>query len=168
MKKSLSFITGAMLLLVLCLHVKAQSTSITWVNGPSPHPGQQYCVPVTQENGQAVASGNYYCPEQPTSFDNTDCQWYAMPQTCIGSLYLPDMTLEGITITLGTPQALSYNSNGSIHTWQRTDTLSVSGWAGTTTQQYTNVPQRYCNFYGCRTVLIAQATSGKGTLEQTQ
>lgn len=165
MKKALSLITGAMLLLVLCLHVKAQSTTITWVNGPSPKPGFQYCVPITQENGQPVSSTSYYCPEQPADYLSYDCVPNSMPQTCYGSLYLPGLTLEDITITWGNPDMLTYNTDGSIHTFKRTDTLAAGTWMGTTTQTYQNVKQTYCNGpRGCRTVLVAQAISGSGTL----
>jgi len=54
------------------------------------------CLAVQTENSQTIATGYYYCSQQPTSFSSPYCY---DPQNgiCYGSLYLPDLTLEDMT-----------------------------------------------------------------------
>ena len=156
----------------------AQSqTTITWANAGAPSPGYPYCLNVTSEDGATVTGSYYYCPEQPTSFDSPDCPPFAYPQICYGSLYLSNdgtgqpLTLEGLTITVGTAVVTSRNTDGTVHTFTRTDTISADSegttpptWTGSTTQNYLNVPVRRCNQFGCHTVLVARNVGGSGKI----
>ena len=100
------------------------------------------CLAVQTENSQTIATGYYYCSQQPTSFSSPYCY---DPQNgiCYGSLYLPDLTLEDMTTTWGAPVNVVKDSNGRVTSYSRTDLLVENQggngpvtWSGSITQSF--------------------------------
>ena len=141
MKKAAAIALAVFVVIVLPLRgQQPEPKSITWTNAGSKLP---YCLTVLTVNNQPPTGTYAYCPNQSTEF--------ALPDGD-ASLYLPDsdygefgLILEGIEVTLGNNIPLTYNPDGSVKTFQRTDTFSQAGWTGTTTQTYANE-----TYYGAR------------------
>ena len=160
MKKTLGAVAIAVIGLVV-LPLRGQqpnSKLITWTNAGSKLP---YCLTVLTVNNQPPDGIYAYCPNQSTEFEFPDGD---------ASLYLPDsgpgefgLILEGIELTIGTNVPLTYNSDGSVKTFQRTDTFSQGGWTGTTTQTYANQ-----TIYGGRNRKLNKVVclGGSGTLTE--
>src|SRR6266571_5452779 len=105
-----------MLLIGPIPQVRAQSQTVTWT-GAAGMAGN--CLLVAAENGQAISTGYfYYCQQQPTSYSSPYC-YDPTNGICYGSLYLPDLTLEGITTTYGTPFNVTKDSKGRVTSYSR-------------------------------------------------
>ena len=126
--------------------VQGQSgTTISWTN--SGNPGQT-CLALITVDGQP-SSGYFFCPNQVDGFTSPD-------YINVGSLYLPGVTLEDMPIVWGSPIPTSYNTDGTVSTFDETGTFGEFGWTGTTTQHY-----KYVKYYGARNhVLIKIVTLG--------
>ena len=150
--KKLAALVIAAICIVTPLHAQLPALrSLTWVNA-----GGNYCMPVMTEDGQPVAGGSYYCPFQSTSF--------VLPDG-LASLYLPDLILEGITVTPPTDISTSFNPDGSVRTFSRTVTLTtLDGWRGTSTQNFIVTTYSRCIRYGCHTYSVSTNIGGSGTI----
>jgi hypothetical protein len=159
MKKAAVIALAVIGLIVLPLRgQQPEPTSITWTNAGSKLP---YCLTVLTVNNQPPTGIYAYCPNQSTEFALADGD---------ASLYLPDsdhgefgLILEGIELTLGNNIPLTYNPDGSVKTFQRTDTFSQAGWTGTTTQNYANQ-----TIYGARNRKLNKIVylGGSGTITE--
>src|SRR5438132_14267648 len=88
------------------------------------------CLAVQTENSQTIATGYYYCSQQPTSFSSPYCY---DPQNgiCYGSLYLPDLTFEDMTTTWGAPVNVGKTTTGLAPlTWRETFRFGTNGGTG--------------------------------------
>ena len=152
------------------------NASTSWVNGGSPGP---YCLDVFSQDSTTFPltgghSGWYYCPNQSTGFASPD--GYA-------SLYLAtdplnpgsSLTEEAISVVRGSIQPTSYNPDGTIATFTRTDSLTCDGggslqpiWTGTTTQSYVRKTYRCCSRYVCNVCTTDSTAGGRGTLTANQ
>lgn len=132
--------------------VKA-ATSTTWTNG-----GGSYCLPILTVNG-APSTGNFYCPDQSSSFVLPDGG---------ASLYLGNIILEvnRADIVRGNPVVTSYNANGSIAAYSETDTFSAYGYSVETTQNFTRTYAVRCARYGCHKYSYDTNVGGNGTVTQ--
>jgi hypothetical protein len=152
MKKLAALLFGATCI-VTPLHAQQPvPRTLTWTNA-----GGTYCASILTEDGQPVPGGSYYCPSQSTSF--------VSPPDGLASLYLPDLILEGITVTLSTDVTTSFNPDGSVRTFSRTLTLLTSdGWSGTATQNFIVTTYQRCIKYGCHTYTVSTNVGGSGTI----
>jgi hypothetical protein len=142
----------AVVLALDCIPAYAQTDTITWTNT-----GGSYCLNVLTEDNQQVASGSYYCPYQSTSFAQPDGG---------ASLYLQDLILEGISVVRGNNVPTSYNTDGSLATFSRTDTITANGWTGQATQNYAVSTHRRCIKYGCHTYTVNTDVGGSGMIHR--
>lgn len=134
MKKKLMLAVVFASLLIFAVKVRSQETnSISWTNGGS---ASGSCLVILTVDNRPVTGTYAYCPNQSTEFAYPDGK---------ASLYLPDfdtgefgLILEGITVFKGNIIPLTFNPDGSILTFQRTDTFAEKGWTGQVTQKYAN------------------------------
>jgi hypothetical protein len=154
---------------------QAANATTSWVNS-----GGSYCLSVLSQDGttfpknSAGQTGWYYCPYQSTSFSSPD--GYA-------SLYLAhdplnpgfSLTQEGISVVRGPIVPTSYNPDGTIATFTRTDSLTcdnggsqVPTWTGTTTQNFQRKAYRCCTRFSCHICTTDVVTGGAGTLTANQ
>jgi hypothetical protein len=138
---------------------QAEPNAISWTNT-----GGSFCLAVVTVDGQPAPSGYFYCPYQSTSFNLPDGK---------ASLYLPDsdpgefgVILEDITLTTGSNVPTSYNKDGSLATYSRTDTFSEHGWTGTTTQNYAITTSIRCTRVGCHKYSQLAIIGGSGTITE--
>src|SRR5260370_41189063 len=152
------------------------NASTSWVNGGSPGP---YGLDVFSQDSTTFPltgghSGWYYCPNQSSGFASPD--GYA-------SLYLANdplnpgssLTEEAISVVRGPIQPTSYNPDGTIATFTRTDSLTCDGggslqpiWTGTTTQSYVRKTNRCCSRYVYTVCKTDSTTGGKEKLIPNQ
>lgn len=137
---------------------KPEPSSISWTNSGS---ASGNCLAVLTVNNSPVLGTYAYCPNQSTEFSYPDGK---------ASLYLPDsdpgeygVILEGLVLVKGNNIPLSYNQDGSISTFQRTDTFSHGEWTGVTTQKYGNQ-----TYYGARNRKLVRIVylGGSGTITE--
>ena len=131
------------------------SNTITWTNA-----GGGYCLTIQTVNGQPVPSGQIYCPDQSTSFNSPDGG---------ASVYIGDDLLEAQPhqVVRGNLVPTSYYpSDGSIHTYTRTDSFSVYGDSVTTTQSYIRTYATRCSRVGCRKYYYDTIVGGSGTITE--
>lgn len=128
------------------------ATAFEWTNAGNPG---QSCLSITSLNGQP-SSGYFFCPNQVDEFTAPD-------YINVGSLYLPNATLEDMQITWGNPIPTSYNTNGTVNTFDRTGTFGDYGWTGSTTQHY-----QYVTYYGARNHKLTKIVTlgGSGSITQ--
>src|SRR6266436_1609337 len=169
MRRRLSPVLASLMLLIGPIpQVKAQSQTVTWTDAAAMAGN---CLLVATENGQAMSTGYfYYCPQQPTSYSSPYC-YDPTNGTCYGSLYLPDLTLEGITTTYGTPFNVTKDTKGRVTSYSRIDQLvenqegnGPTTWSGSITQSFSVSYGAYsfkCRCYPATTSVIA---GGGGTL----
>jgi hypothetical protein len=138
---------------------QTEPNTISWTNG-----GGSFCLTVLTVDGQPAPGGYVYCPYQSTSFNLPDGK---------ASLYLPDsdpgefgVILEDIILTTGNIVPTSYNKDGSLATYSRTDTFSEYGWTGTTTQNYAISTSIRCTRVGCHKYSQVAITGGAGTITE--
>jgi hypothetical protein len=125
MKQLITALALAVILLLSSGAAHAQGTQVTWVNAGNPG---QTCLAIT-EIDNVLSSGYYFCPNQVDEFTSPD---YVLK----GSLYLPNITLEDMSITWGNAIPTSHNANGTVNTFDKTGTMGEFGWTCTTTQHY--------------------------------
>jgi hypothetical protein len=138
---------------------QAEPNSISWTNA-----GGSFCLAVLTVDGQPAPGGYFYCPYQSTSFSLPDGK---------ASLYLPDsdpgefgVILEDIILTTGNIIPTSYNKDGSVATYSRTDTFGEHGWTGTTTQNFAISTSIRCTRVGCRKYSVVTSIGGSGTITE--
>lgn len=117
------------------------------------------CSPIQTIAGSAI-SGYVFCPNQATSSSTVNA-------SNIGSLYLMpfngvDGIYEGILITYGPRVNQTYNSNGSINTFDQTGTFSGDQMTGTITSHMQAV--YYYNRYNRLILAGFRVLSGTGTI----
>ena len=139
--------------------LQTEPNTISWTNA-----GGSSCLAVLTVDGQPAPGGYFYCPYQSTSFNLPDGK---------ASLYLPDsdpgefgVTLEDMVLTTGSNVPTSYNKDGSLATYSRTDTFSEYGWTGTTTQNYAISTSIRCTRVGCHKYSVVTNIGGGGTITE--
>jgi len=85
------------------------------------------------------------------------------------------LTQEAISVVRGPIQPTSYNADGTIATFTRTDSLTCDNggsgqpiWTGTTTQSYVRKTYRCCSRYVCHICTTDSTAGGRGTLTANQ
>jgi len=149
--------------------VAAPNATTSWVNNG----GGSNCLPVTSQDSTTFPPLD--------SFGNTG--WYFCPSQTSAGLYLAkdplnpgySLNLGGISVLLGPEVPTSYNADGSVATFTRTDSLTCDNggtvapiWAGTTTQNFLRSTYRCCSRYFCRTCTRTSYVGGSGTLTANQ
>ena len=147
---------------------QAPNATTSWVNK-----GGSNCLAVTSQ-------GDTTFPPLD-SFGNTG--WWFCPNPPSPSLYLAkdplnpgsSLTLENISVVLGPQVPTSYNPDGTVATFTRTDSLTCDNggtvapiWTGTTTQNYVRSTYRCCSRYFCRICTRTTNAGGTGTLTANQ
>lgn len=163
-KKLMAVLALTVVMGLTSMKVNAQETTTVYFSySGNSGPNYQHCLTVTMTNGKVAPTGYYYCPNQPSSFSQVN-------NYHIGSLYLPPpdiddyyIIMEGLTITVGAIVPLTYNTDGTVATFQRTDTFSGYGWAGSTITEFTNMKVRVCN-RTCFNTIQAWPTGGSGSI----
>ena len=149
--------------------VAAPNATTIWVNNG----GGSNCLPVTSQDSTTFPPLD--------SFGNTG--WYFCPSQTSASLYLAkdplnpgySLNLGGISVLLGPEVPTSYNPDGSVATFTRTDSLTCDNggtvapiWTGMTTQSFVRSTYRCCSRYFCRTCTRITNAGGTGTLTANQ
>lgn len=131
------------------------SNTVTWTNG-----GGGYCLVVQTVNGQLASSGQIYCPDQSTSFGPPDGG---------ASVYVGDDILEAQynQVVRGNAVVTTYNSDGTIHTYTKTDSFSVYGDSVTATENYVRTYSVRCTRVGCRKYFYDTIVGGSGTITES-
>jgi len=147
---------------------QAPNATTSWVNK-----GGSNCLPVTSQDDTTFPPLD--------NFGNTG--WYYCPSQTSASLYLAkdplnpgfSLTQTNISVALGPEVATSYNPDGTIATFARTDSLTCDNggtvaaiWTGTTTQNFMRSTYRCCSRYFCRTCTRITNTGGSGMLTANQ
>jgi hypothetical protein len=153
----------------------AANATTSWVNK-----GGTNCLMVTSQDSTTFPvdfsgqTGWWFCPNQSSGFVSPD--GYA-------SLYLAkdplnpgsSLTLETISVVRGPQVPTSYNADGSVATFTRTDSLTCDNggsvapiWTGITTQNFTSTTYRCCSRYFCRTCTRTTNVGGSGMLTANQ
>lgn len=169
MKGTIVIAAAILLLAGQVSQVMGQSASetLTWTNAGG---SVGYCLAVTNitDSFGVPMSGGYVCPQQADSFQPPN-------PFNVGSLYLGEDIQEGIQFYPGPPTNQTYNTDGTLHTFDilstftfGSSTLDGSGnyvtWNGTMTQHYLVTYRRVCNYLGCHKLGSWSVTGGKGTL----
>jgi len=152
----------------LAADAQAPNATTSWVNK-----GGSNCLAVTSQDSMTFPPLD--------SFGNTG--WYFCPSPSSTSLYLAkdplnpgsSLTLANISVLPGPDVATSYNPDGSVATFTRTDSLTcdnggteASIWAGMTTQNFARSTYRCCSRYFCRACTRITNVGGSGTLTANQ
>ncbi len=152
----------------LAADAQAPNATTSWVNK-----GGSNCLAVTSQDSMTFPPLD--------SFGNTG--WYFCPSPSSTSLYLAkdplnpgsSLTLANISVLPGPDVATSYNPDGSVATFTRTDSLTCDNggteapiWAGMTTQNFARSTYRCCSRYFCRTCTRITNVGGSGTLTANQ
>jgi len=154
---------------------QAPNATTSWVNKGGPN-----CLTVTSQDSTTFPldfsgqTGWWFCPNQSSGFVSPD--GYA-------SLYLAkdplnpgsSLTLETISVVRGAEVPTSYNADGSVATFTRTDSLTCDNggsvapiWTGLATQNFVRSTYRCCSRYFCRTCTRITNVGGSGTLTANQ
>ena len=153
----------------------AANATTSWVNK-----GGSNCLMVTSQDSTTFPldfsgqTGWWFCPNQSSGFVSPD--GYA-------SLYLAkdplnpgsSLTLETISVVHGPDVPTSYNADGSVATFTRSDSLTCDNggsvapiWTGTSTQNFVRSTYRCCSRYFCRTCTRITNVGGSGMLTANQ
>jgi len=147
---------------------QAPNATTSWVNKSGPN-----CLPVTSQDDTTFPPLD--------NFGNTG--WYFCPTQTSASLYLAEdplnpgfsLTLTNISVVPGPDVPTSYNPDGTIATFARTDSLTCDNggtevpiWVGTTTQNFMRSTYRCCSRYFCRTCTRISNVGGTGRLMANQ
>src|SRR6267143_6001318 len=147
---------------------QAPNATTSWVNK-----GGSNCLPVTSQDSTTFPPLD--------SFGYTG--WYFCPSQTSASLYLAkdplnpgsSLTLANISVVLGPDVPTSYNPDGTIATFTRTDSLTCDNggteapiWTGMTTQSFVRSTYRCCSRYFSRTCTRTTNAGGSGTLTANQ
>jgi len=153
----------------LAADVQPANATTSWVNNG----GGSTCLPVTSQDTTTFPPLD--------SFGNTG--WWFCPSQTSASLYLAkdplnpgySLNLGGISVSLGPEVPTSYNPDGSVAAFTRTDSLTCDNggsespiWTGTTTQNFTRSTYRCCMRYICRRCTRTTNVGGSGTLTANQ
>lgn len=156
----LTLLVMAVLLTLGTTHGQTQAT-ITWTNAGG-YLGT--CLDVVRENGKSISGNYYYCPWQASEDVSPN-------YVNLASLYLPDLTLESISVARGAMVVTSRNADGSISTWKETDALTgnnggsqVPVWTGTTTQNFARTYSYNGGRCRCQRTFTDHPTGGDGTI----
>src|SRR3989449_10251926 len=154
---------------------QAPNATTSWVNK-----GGSNCLMVTSQDSTTFPldfsgqTGWWFCPNQSSGFVSPD--GYA-------SLYLAkdplnpgsSLTLETISVVHGPDVPTSYNADGSVATFTRSDSLTCDNggsvapiWTGTSTQNFVRSTYRCCSRYFCRTCTRITNVGGSGMLTANQ
>ena len=154
---------------------QAANATTSWVNK-----GGTNCLMVTSQDSTTFTvdfsgqTGWWFCPNQSSGFVSPD--GYA-------SLYLArdplnpgsSLTLETISVVRGPEVPTTYNSDGSVATFTRSDSLTCDNggsiapiWTGTATQNFARSTYRCCSRYVCRTCTRITNMGGTGMLTANQ
>src|SRR2546422_2718960 len=153
---------------VFAADAQAPNATTSWVNK-----GGSNCLAVTSQDTT---------PFPPLdSFGNTG--WYFCPSQSSASLYLAkdplnpgySLNLGNISVLLGPEVPTSYNPDGSVATFTRTDSVTCDNggteapiWTGMTTQNFMRSTYRCCMRYVCRTCTRITNAGGTGRLTANQ
>jgi hypothetical protein len=152
----------------LAADAQAPNATTSWVNN-----GGANCLAVTSQDSTTFPPLD--------SFGYTG--WYFCPSQTSASLYLAkdplnpgySLNLGGISVLLGPEMPTSYNPDGSVATFTRTDSLTCDNggtvapiWTGPTTQNFVRSTYRCCSRYFCRTCTRITNAGGTGTLTANQ
>ncbi len=140
---------------------QAPNATTSWVNK-----GGSNCLAVTSQDDTTFPPLD--------NFGNTG--WYYCPTQTSASLYLAKDPLNpGFSLTQTNISPTSYNPDGTIATFARTDSLTCDNggtvaaiWTGTTTQNFMRSTYRCCSRYFCRTCTRITNTGGSGMLTANQ
>ncbi len=147
---------------------QAANATTSWINK-----GGSNCLPVTAQDDTTFPAID--------NFGNTG--WYFCPTQTSASLYLAkdplnpgfSLTLVNISVVHGPDVPTSYNPDGTIATYARTDSLTCDNggtevpiWTGTTTQNFMRSTYRCCSRYFCHTCTRISAVGGTGRLTANQ
>ena len=147
---------------------QAPNATTSWVNK-----GGSNCLPVTSQDDTTFPPLD--------NFGNTG--WYFCPTQTSASLYLAkdplnpgfSLTLTNISVVPGPDVPTSYNPDGTIATFARTDSLTCDNggteapvWTGTTTQNFMRSTYRCCSRYFCRACTRISNVGGTGRLTANQ
>src|SRR5713226_138766 len=130
------------------------------------------CLALSKENGSSLPSGYYYCPTQPCSTCNYDSRYQSL---YLLSDYEDSFSgiMEDMPVTYGQPYNQTYNSDGTLNTYSRTDMIvegdgssSYPNWTGTVSQQFTRYYYTSCGRFGCHPTYNDYPTGGTGHVTQ--
>ena len=153
---------------VFAADAQAPNATTSWVNK-----GGSNCLAVTSQDTTTFPPLD--------SFGNTG--WYFCPSQSSASLYLAkdplnpgySLNLGNISVLLGPEVPTSYNPDGSVATFTRTDSLTCDNggteapiWTGMTTQNFMRSTYRCCMRYVCRTCTRITNAGGTGRLTANQ
>ena len=153
---------------VFAADAQAPNATTSWVNK-----GGSNCLAVTSQDTTTFPPLD--------SFGNTG--WYFCPSQSSASLYLAkdplnpgsSLNLGNISVLLGPEVPTSYNPDGSVATFTRTDSVTCDNggteapiWTGMTTQNFMRSTYRCCMRYVCRTCTRITNAGGTGRLTANQ
>jgi hypothetical protein len=159
----------------LAADAQPPNATTSWVNNGGPN-----CLMVTSQDSTTFPldfsgqTGWWFCPNQSSGFVSPN--GYA-------SVYLAkdplnpgsSLTLETISVIRGQDVPTTYNPDGSVATFSRTDSLTCDNggtaapiWTGTTTQNFMRSTYRCCSRYFCRTCTRISDVGGTGRLTANQ